>query len=75
MTTSYRADTLAPTETAEQYAERVSVEPFDPTRSQFTRTMAAGHLTRTGHALTGHYVPADIPGVVRLVRTCCDTGR
>ena len=32
---------------------------------------ARGHLMRTGHKLSGYYVPTDIhPGIVRLVRTC-----
>lgn len=47
------------------------VEWFDPGRSTFHRQMAAGHAARLGHDLTGYYVPADIPGVVKMVRTCC----
>lgn len=35
---------------------------------------ARGHLTRTGHVLTGYYVPTDEPGTVRLVRTCACAG-
>jgi hypothetical protein len=34
------------------------------------RPQARGHLIRTGHKLTGYYVPTDHPGIVRLVRTC-----
>jgi hypothetical protein len=31
---------------------------------------ARGHLMRTGHKLTGYYVPTADAGIVRLVRTC-----
>jgi hypothetical protein len=35
-----------------------------------TKPMARGHKIRTGHALTGYYVPTGDAGIVRLVRTC-----
>jgi hypothetical protein len=38
-------------------------------------SMARGHLARTGHKLTGHYVPTTDVGIVRLVRTCACAGR
>lgn len=53
-------------------------EPFDPEESDlmqefnaYTRQMAAGHLTRTGHKLEAYYTPSDTPGVFKMVRTCC----
>lgn len=45
-------------------------KPYVPT-TPFQKRMAQGHLIRTGHQLTGYYVPVDT-GIVKLVRTCCD---
>ena len=36
--------------------------------------IAAGHLLRTGHKLTGYFAPTEEAGIVKLVRTCCDGG-
>ena len=36
------------------------------------KRIAAGHLVRTGHKLTGYYAPTGDAGVVKLVRTCCE---
>lgn len=48
------------------------IDTFDANRTTFTRRMADGHRTRTGHALAGHYVPTADAGIVKLVRTCCE---
>lgn len=34
------------------------------------KPQARGHLIRTGHKLTGYYVPTADAGIVRLVKTC-----
>ena len=36
--------------------------------------IAAGHLLRTGHKLTGYFAPTGPAGIVKLVRTCCRGG-
>ena len=38
------------------------------------KRIAAGHLLRTGHELTGYFAPTKEAGIVKLVRTCCDGG-
>ena len=38
------------------------------------KRIAAGHLLRTGHKLTGYFAPTGEAGIVKLVRTCCDGG-
>ena len=38
------------------------------------KRIAAGHLVRTGHKLTGYFAPTGEAGIVKLVRTCCDGG-
>lgn len=35
------------------------------------KRIAAGHLLRTGHKLTGYFAPTGDAGIVKLVRTCC----
>lgn len=39
------------------------------------KPQAVGHLIRTGHKLTGYYVPTADAGIVRLVRTCACGGK
>lgn len=46
---------------------------FDPNESRMASRMAAGHLTRRGHALRGVWVYS-MPGYRTLSRTCCKEG-
>lgn len=39
--------------------------------SPLWKQIAAGHLLRTGHKLTGYFAPTGEAGIVKLVRTCC----
>ena len=48
-----------------------ALRPFDPETSFFGRQMAIGHRIRLGHDLVGYHVE-EMPGVDRLVRTCCE---
>lgn len=43
--------------------------PFDPYATKMALIQARGHLTRTGHELTGFYREVE-SGIYRLIYTC-----
>lgn len=50
----------------------MTTETFPIPETPMSKMMAAGHLGRTGHKLTGHLVKSGEVGIMQLVRTCCE---